>query len=280
MINGSKPTDGGNLLLSGDERDKLIAKEPEAAKWIRPYAMSDEFINGINRYCLWLVDCPPDVLRQMPLVLERIKAVRKMRAASTDSQTKKDAATPSLFQKIRQPDSQYLVVPRVSSERRHYVPIAFASKTLIAGETLQTIPNATLYHFGVITSTMHMDWMRTVCGRLKSDFRYSNTLVYNNFPWPQNPTPQQVKDIETKAQAVLDARAQFPDSTLSDLYDPLTMPPVLLKTHQALDKAVDLAYRRQPFDTARQRIEYLFGLYQQLTDPLITAMNKPVRKRK
>ena len=125
-----------------------------------------------------------------------------------------------------------------------------------------------------------MDWMRTVCGRLKSDFRYSNTLVYNNFPWPQNPTPQQVKDIETKAQAVLDARAQFPDSTLSDLYDPLTMPPVLLKTHQALDKAVDLAYRRQPFDTARQRIEYLFGLYQQLTDPLITAMNKPVRKRK
>lgn len=278
MVNGSKPTDGGNLLFSNEEKAAFITREPQAAEWIRPYAMSDEFINGIARFCLWLVDCPPHILRQMPIVIERIEAVQKMRLASKDRQTNKDATKPSLFQKIRQPNSQYLIVPRVSSERRPYIPIAFASKDLIAGETLQTIPHATLYNFGILTSLMHMDWMRYVCGRLKSDYRYSNTLVYNNFPWPQDPTPAQVKEIEERAQAVLNARAQFPASTLADLYDPRTMPPVLLKAHHALDRAVDKTYRREPFDNERQRIEYLFSLYQKLVTPLLPALKKRRRK--
>ena len=192
MVNGSKPTDGGNLLLSSSEKSELLALEPSAAKWIRPYAMSDEFINGIERYCLWLLNCPPQTLKTLPLVLKRIDAVRSMRQSSKDAQTKKDAATPMLFQKIRQPDSDYLAIPRVSSERRSYIPVAFAASNLIAGETLQTILNATLYHFGILQSTMHMAWMRSVCGRLKSDYRYSAGIVYNNFPWPQIPAIEQI----------------------------------------------------------------------------------------
>ncbi|MFZ2170447.1 MAG: type IIL restriction-modification enzyme MmeI, partial [Methylococcaceae bacterium] len=277
MINGSKPTDGGNLLLTSEENTVLLAREPQAEKWIRPYAMSDEFINNIERYCLWLVDCPPDQLRKMPVVMERVELVRKMRTASTDSQTKKDASTPTLFQKIRQPISEYLVIPRVSSERRFYIPIAFASKNLIAGETLQTIPNATLYHFGVLTSAMHMGWMRSVCGRLKSDYRYSAGIVYNAFPWPENVTDRQKQSIEEAAQAILDARAKHPGSSLADLYDPLSMPPELVKAHHKLDLAVDAAYSKKKFSGDSDRAAFLFELYQRLISQL--EVKKPKRRK-
>ena len=201
----------------------------------------------------------------MPLLLKRVEAVRQMRMKSADKTTRKDASTPSLFQKIRQSSTNYLALPRVSSENRPYIPIGFLPHTLIAGDMLHTIPNANLFHFGVLTSAMHNAWMRTVAGRLKSDYRYSAKQVYNNFPWPKNPTDKQKQAIETAAQAVLDARAKFPDSSLADLYDPLTMPPVLLKAHQALDKAVDGAYGRT-FTSETQRVAFLFDLYSQYVE--------------
>jgi len=269
MVNGSKPTDGGNLLLSDLDKEQLLKVEPQAAAWIRPFSMGDEYINGINRYCLWLRDCPPQELRRMPEVMKRVEAVRQMRLVSTDAATRKDSAIPMLFQKIRQPESDYLALPRVSSERRVYIPIGFLPAGHIAGDKLHTIPHATLYHFGVVTSVMHMAWMRAVTGRLKSDYQYSATIVYNNFPWPE-PTDKQHAAIEVAAQRVLDARAKFPEATLADLYDPLTMPPVLLAAHQALDRAVDTAYLSSGFcrmsspPTESQRVAFLFGRYQEL----------------
>jgi hypothetical protein len=185
-----------------------------------------------------------------------------------------------LFGFISHEETDYIIIPSVSSERRLYVPIDIFSRDVIASNLCLIIPNATLYHFGVLTSLMHMDWMRHVCGRLESRYRYSNTLVYNNFPWPAAPSAEQVKVIEDRAQAVLEARAQFPNSTLADLYDPLTMPPALLKAHQALDKAVDAAYRKKPFESERERIEYLFAEYQRLTAPLIGAIKPKPRKKR
>lgn len=271
---GNKPTDGGNFILSSQEKRELIEKEPDAGKFIRPYMSGGDFINGIERYCLWLKNADPSELKKLPLVGKRIQAVRDERLKSKAPSTRKYADMPTLFRQISQPDTDYLAVPEVSSERRTYIPIACVSKDVICSNTLQFVPNATLYHFGVLTSLMHMDWMRHVCGRLESRYRYSNTLVYNNFPWPAAPKPEQVKAIEEKAQAVLDARAAFSNSTLADLYDPLTMPPQLLKAHQALDKAVDAAYRKAAFTSERERIEYLFTLYQQLTAPLILPEKK------
>ncbi|NWJ95078.1 MAG: class I SAM-dependent DNA methyltransferase [Chloroflexi bacterium] len=277
---GSKPADGGFLILTDTEKTLLLSVEPQAEKWIRKYIGSDELIHNYYRWCLWLHNVKPEEFKAMPSVMERISKVKQMRLNSTDANTRRWANFPTIFQANRQPTSDYLAIPETSSENRAYIPIGFLNKEIIVSNSIYTVPNATVYHFGLLTSAMHMAWMRTVCGRLKSDFRYSVGLVYNNFPWPQNPTPQQVQAIETKAQAVLEARAQFPNSTLAQLYDPLTMPPVLSKAHQALDKAVDAAYRKQPFETERSRVEFLFGLYQQLTAPLITAMTKTSRKRK
>ncbi|MEI6044034.1 MAG: DNA methyltransferase [Chloroflexota bacterium] len=277
---GSMPRDGGHLIFTDEEKDAFLALEPEAESWLRPYTGAQEFINGWRRWCLWLTNISPNELRQLPRVMERVMEVRAFRLASKAATTRKFAQTPAVFCQIAQPDSDYLLVPRVSSERRHYIPIGFLPAQVIANDQVLTVEYATHYHFGVMSSEMHMEWTRYVCGRLKSDYRYSKDIVYNNFPWPQNPTPQQVQAIETKAQAVLDARAQFPKSTLADLYDPLSMPPALSKAHQALDKAVDVTYRKQPFETERSRVEFLFGLYQQLTDPLITAITKTSRKRK
>jgi len=221
IAKGSQPTDGGHLLLSTAEKDELLAMEPAAAVWIRPFLGSEEFINNISRWCLWLTNCPPEELRRMPEVLMRVEAVRTMRLASPKTVTRRDAATPALFQEIRQPENDYLLVPSVSSERRLYAPIGYMTASVIASNLAFTIPDATLFHFGVLQSTMHMAWMRAVCGRLKSDYRYSAGIVYNNFPWPE-PTDTQRAAIETSAQAILDARAQFPNATLADLYDPLT----------------------------------------------------------
>ena len=184
MVNGSKPTDGGHLLLDQADRDQLLAVEPQAAPWIRPFIGAEEFINGKVRYCLWLVDCPPGTLKAMPRVLERVQAVKRMRLASTDKQTRADAQTPTLFQKIRQPTINFLLVPSVSSERRDYVPIGFMAPVTVISNLVYAIPDATLFHFGIMASAMHNAWMRATCGRMKSDYRYSANIVYNNFPWP------------------------------------------------------------------------------------------------
>ena len=263
MVNGSKPTDGGNLVLSTEEKADLIAKEPLAAAWIKPFAMGDEFINGVARYCLWLVDCPPQTLRAMPEVLKRIEAVKAMRLASAKAPTREMANFPTIFAEIRQPKTNYLALPRVSSERRAFIPIAYANQELIAGDKLQTIPNATLFEFGIITSSMHMAWMRTTAGRLKSDFQYSAKITYNNFPWPALQANNHAA-VEVCAQAVLDTRAVHTNASLADLYDPLTMPANLLKAHNALDKAVDAAYGYKGAATDSARVAFLFERYQEI----------------
>ncbi|MBE7525989.1 class I SAM-dependent DNA methyltransferase [candidate division WWE3 bacterium] len=278
MINGSKPADGGNLLLSDEEKHKLLEVEPQAEKFIRPFLGADEFINNIPRWCLWLVGVSPSELRTMPHVMQRVEAVRSMRSASKDAQTQKDAATPTLFQKIRQPVEPYLLVPSVSSENRLYVPIGYLQPEIIVSNLVYSIPNATLYHFGILTSTMHNAWMRTVCGRLKSDYRYSVGIVYNNFPWPE-PTDTQRQTIETAAQVVLDARAQFPSSTLADLYDPLAMPPELVRAHQTLDRAVDAAYGKKSFASEAERVAFLFERYQTITSLLPAATTRKPGKK-
>ena len=278
MINGSKPVDGGNLLLDEKEKQELIAAEKSAEKWIRPYSMGDEFINGISRFCLWLKNCPPQELRKMPRVMERVKAVKKMREKSADKNTQKFAAKPTVFMADRQSETAYLAVPQVSSERRIYIPIGYLPPDHIAGNNLYTVPNATLYEFGVLTSLMHMSWMRAVCGRLESRYRYSASIAYNNFPWPQNPTKKQTETIKTAAQAVLDARATYPDSTLADLYDPITMPAPLLKAHQKLDHSIDRAYRPTAFPDEATRVAFLFDLYQKYTAPVLPGKKKRARK--
>jgi hypothetical protein len=275
---GNKPTDGGHLILTQEERDELLLREPAAASYVRPYISGGDFINGVQRYCLWLKEVAPATLRDLPLVLAHVEQVREFRLASKAATTRDFARYPTLFRQIAQPDSDYLAVPEVSSERRPFIPIAFVSQEVICSNTVQFVPNATHYHFGILCSTMHMAWMRTTCGRLKSDYRYSNTIVYNNFPWPEATEKQQAA-IEVAAQAVLDARGSFPTATLADLYDPLTMPPELVKAHQALDKAVDAAYGKTGFKSEAERVAFLFERYQQLTAPL-AATAKAVKVSK
>ena len=270
---GSEATDFGHLVLTPADKDNFFSKEPRSKKWIRHYVGGDEYINNVERYCLWLVDIDPTELKSMPLVMERVLKVKEARLKSDKKRTKEWAALPALFSENRQPKTSYLAVPKVSSERRNFIPIGFVDKEWIASGSLQTLANATPYEFGIMSSTMHMAWMRYVGGRTKSDYQYSNTLVYNNFPWPE-PTGPQKKKIEEKAQAVLDARTKFPTSSLSDLYDPHTMPPALLKAHQELDKAVDTAYRKTQFKDERTRVEYLFDLYQKLSSPLTVEKKK------
>jgi hypothetical protein len=278
LIYGNKPVDGGHLFLNSEkERLDFLTREPKAEKFIRRIYGSEEFINGIDRYCIWLKDTNPTEWRNLPAVMERVQAVRDFRLKSTKSATVKLADVPYLFAEIRQPDNDFLIIPRVSSENRRYVPIGFFPKEICVNDLVSIVPDATLYHFGVLTSTMHMAWMRHVCGRLKSDYRYSNNLVYNNFPWAENPTEKQIKAIETTAQRVLDARLEFPNSSLADLYDPLTMPPSLVKAHNELDKAVDLAYRPQAFTSEANRMVFLFELYEKYTANLFT---EPKKKRK
>ncbi|MGR3914612.1 MAG: class I SAM-dependent DNA methyltransferase, partial [Gammaproteobacteria bacterium] len=269
MLFGSKPADGGYLLLSENEKAELLKQEPRAKPYIKKYLNADEFLYNKPRYCLWLVDCPPHELRKMPQVMARVQQVKKMRTASPKIPTQKLAATPAVFAEIRQSKSKYLLVPRVTSEHRVYIPAGYVQSSHICGDANIQIPNATLYDFGVFTSLMHMAWMRAVCGRLESRYRYSAKIVYNNFPWPKNPTAKQTADIKTAAQAVLNARDLFPDSTLADLYDPAAMPPRLLKAHQKLDKTVDRAYRPAAFPTEAARVAFLFDLYQQYTAPAI-----------
>ena len=241
MCKGSQPTDGGNLILSSEEREELIAKYPNVEQYVRLYLGADEFINNKKRYCLWLVNANPSILRTCSSVKERIEQVREMRLASTKAATRQWADKPTLFTENRQPSTTYILIPSVSSEQRRYVPMGFLDSNVVASNLALILPEASLYHFGVLTSNVHMAWMRAVCGRMKSDYRYSNTIVYNNFPWP-TPTDAQKAAIEHTAQAILDARALYPDCSLADLYDEVTMPVELRRAHQANDKAVMQAY--------------------------------------
>ena len=278
---GNKPSDGGNLILTDKEKRELVTLEPEAKKFLRRFTGSEEFINGNMRWCLWLTDATPGELRALPLVMNRVKAVKEFREKSSAVPTRKAAATPTHFFYTSQPATKYILIPEVSSERRSYIPMGIISPAIVSANTNFLIPTDDLFLFGVLTSAMHMAWMRQVGGRLESRYRYSGSMVYNNYPWPQEATDAQKTKVADCAQAVLDARQPFLDAgqTLADLYDPLTMPGVLLKAHQALDRAVDRCYRKEPFENDRQRVEFLFALYQKLTAPLIPA-GKPARGRR
>ena len=264
MFNGGKPVEGGFLILTKEEHDELLAKEPQAEPLFRPYMMGKDFIDRKPRYCLWLAGANPTLIRQCPQVLKRIQAVREYRLASTKEATRALADLPTLFAEVRECFSDYVAIPKVSSENRRYIPIEYLSKDIIAGDSIFMVPNATLYHFGVLTSNVHMAWMRVVCGRLKSDYRYSNTIVYNNFPWCQ-PTEEQKARIEATAQAILDARAKYPDCSLADLYDEVTMPPELRRAHQENDRAVMAAYGFSTKMTESECVAELFKMYQTLT---------------
>jgi restriction-modification enzyme MmeI-like protein len=272
LVFGSMPNDGGHLMLTDTERAALLRDEPEAEPYVRHLIGSEEFINGISRWCLWLKDIPPAVLRRLPIVMQRVEGVRQHRSSSTRPTTKKLAATPTLFGEDRQPSHRYLVVPGVSSENRHYIPIAFSEPEIIANNLVYCAEGADVWAFGVLTSEMHMAWVRLVAGRLESRYRYSAGLVYNNFPWP-NATQEQRERVEEKARALLEARApHLPPrglATLADLYDPLTMPATLTRAHAELDRAVERCYRPEPFRSDRERVEHLFRLYEHLITPLL-----------
>jgi hypothetical protein len=265
FIYGNKIVDGGNYLFDDQQMHDFISLEPGSQKYFFPILSGSEFINGENRWCLYLKNIGPNELKSLPQVLDRVEKVKRFREQSSKIPTQNSALTPTLFAEQRQPDKEFILVPRTSSENRKYIPIAFFSKDYIVNDSCIALPWATLYHFGFLTSQMHMTWMKYVCGRLKSDYRYSNSIVYNNFPWPENPTEKQTRTIEDAAQNVLDTRAHFPGNSLADLYDFLTMPPDLVKAHQELDKAVDLCYRPQPFFNETKRIEFLFELYDRYT---------------
>lgn len=265
MVYGNKPTDGGHLFLDADEYKDFIAKEPFAQKYIRKIYGATEYINNVDRYCLWLVNAAPSDFKKMPLVMERIEKVRQFRLASPKKATQESAETPTLFQEVRQSEGDYIIVPRHSSETRRYIPLGFVHADIIVNDAVLMIPYAALYHFGVLTSNVHMAWVRAVCGRIKSDYRYSKDVVYNNFPWPEVMDEQ--KDAIAKlAQGVLDARESFVGSSLSDLYNPLTMPPILLKAHQTLDRAVMKLYGFTPQNTPSEAacVAKLMDLYQKL----------------
>lgn len=271
---GNKPIDGGHYLFTTAEKNEFVTKDPSAAKWFRRWLGSDEFINGYERWCLWLGECPPNELRHMPEVLKRVEAVRKYRSESVSAPTRKLADTPTRFHVENMPKSNYLIIPEVSSERRRYIPIGYEQPETLSSNLVKIVPNAKLYHFGVLTSEMHMTWVRYVCGRLESRYRYSKDIVYNNFPWPEAPSEKQVKIVESAAQTVLDTREKYKGSSLADLYDPNTMPPDLVAAHHKLDKAVDLCYRSSAFTNDTKRIEFLFELYNSYTAELFSEGKK------
>lgn len=260
---GNQPTDGGNLIIEANDLGDFLTKEPCAEKYIRRLVGAKEFINNLNRYCLWLVGSTPNELRKMPLVMERVQKVKEFRESSNDSGTRRLASTPFLFRETNNPKSAILI-PSHSSENRKYIPFGFIDSTVITTNAVLIIPEAKLYDFGVLTSNVHMAWMRAVCGRIKSDYRYSKDIVYNNFPWP-NPTDEQKAEIEKTAQAILDARALYPDCSLADLYDELTMPVELRKAHQANDRAVMKAYGFWgKLNTESECVAELMKMYQNL----------------
>lgn len=270
IVYGSFPLDDGNYTLSEEERKEIVSENQSSEKLIKPFIGGQELLHSEKRYCLWLADAEPNEIKGNSKIKERVEAVKKWRSSSNRPTTTKLADTPTLFAEVRQPKTNYLAFPTLSSENRKYIPIAFLSPNIIASNQLYVLPNATLFHFGILTSTMHMTWIKSVCGRLESRYRYSASIVYNNYPFPEKPTDKQIKAIEEKAQAVLDTRASSPNRSLAELYDPLTMPKELIKAHNELDKAVDLAYRSQAFTSEANRMEFLFELYEKYTADLFT----------
>jgi hypothetical protein len=291
IVFGSMPNDGGHLLLSSEEKAELLRVEPGAAKFLRPFVGAEEFINGAERWCLWLAEATASELRSLPTVFRRVQGVKQHRLQSPRATTRQLAAQPSLFGENRQPTTRYLLIPGVSSENRNYIPIGFLKPDVVASNLVNIVPGATLYHFAILTSAMHMAWVRHVCGRLKSDFRYSNQIVYNNFPWPVVVAPAQLERVEEAAQRILDLRAECGDGrhgylpvrnksaacTLAHLYDPVAMPGELAKAHAALDRSVDRCYRPDPFPSDRHRVEFLFALYEKITAPLVAVAKKKGR---
>lgn len=265
LQNGGKPTEGGFLILSPEEKASLLSTEPQAAAFIRPYMMGKDFINRKPRYCLWLVGVSPSQINKCPNVKKRIEQVQKYRLSSRKAATRKKAETPMLFDEVRECQTDYIAIPKVSSENRRYIPMEYLSKEIIPGDKLFMLQNASFYDFGVLMSNVHMAWTRAVCGRLKSDYSYSNTIVYNNFPWPE-PTDAQKEKITQTARGILDARALYPDSSLADLYDEVTMPPELRRAHQNNDRAVMQAYGMPIKGTTESIcVAELMKRYQELT---------------
>jgi hypothetical protein len=263
---GNKPIDDGNYLFTKEEMEEFIKLEPKSEQYFRPWYGAVEFIQQKPRYCLWLGECSPSELRSMPHCMERVKNVREFRLASKSEGTRKIADSPTRFHVENMPESSYIVIPLHSSENRKYIPMGFLSPDNLCSNAVELLSNVSLYHFGILTSNVHMAWMRTVCGRLKSDYRYSKDIVYNNFPWP-TPTPDQKAQIEQTAQGILDARALYPDASLADLYDPLTMPPELRKAHSRNDVAVMKAYGFSVKDTSEADcVATLMRMYQELTE--------------
>ncbi|MCC5944086.1 MAG: class I SAM-dependent DNA methyltransferase [Bernardetiaceae bacterium] len=278
MAFGNMPLDGGNLLFTNDEKEAFVIKEPQSEKWFKPLISAREFLQNQKRWCLWLVDIKPQELKSMPAVLKRVEAVKAFRLASKAPSTQKHAATPALFRDRKNPKT-FILIPSTSSENRKYIPMGFFTANNIANNSCHIIPNGTFYHFGILMSEMHMAWVKYTCGRLKSDFRYSKDIVYNNFPWALDVSLKARERVESSAAKVLEVRSRYSDSSLSDLYDPLLMPTDLVKAHQSLDKAVDLCYRSQPFTNETARIAYLFELYNQYTAPLFQKEKKRRRQK-
>ena len=279
LLTGSQPIDDGQYIFEAAERDAFLAAEPEAGPWIRPFIGAREYLQGGQRWILALHDAPPEVLARLPSVRERIATVRTYRRKSKRKSTLKLAETPTFWQVNVLPTAPFLVIPEVSSERREYAPIGWLEPPVIPSNKLRLLVNATLTDFALLTSAMHMAWMRTVTGRMKSDYMYSVGVVYNTFPMP--PEDADLSTLEPLAQAVLDARAGHPDATPADLYDPNLMPRALRKAHQAIDHAVDRLYRRARFTSERERVEHLFTLYEQMRSPLHAKMQpKPKRRRR
>lgn len=275
LIIGSKPIDGGNYIFDAEQRERFLNMEPGARKYLRPFIGSEEFINGGDRSILYLENAQPGDLRSMPEVMKRIAAVKEMRKASKSAGTRALGDFPTKFHVTVVPDRPFLVIPKVSSERRDYVPIGWLEPPVAPSDPVFVLMDADLYHFGILTSRMHMSWLRYIGGRLKSDYRYSIGIIYNPFPWPDADDKQRAR-IRDLAQAVLDARSKLPGASMADLYDSDVMKPELLRAHRALDAAVDKLYRAEPFAGDRQRVEHLFTRYEKLITPLTAA---PKRRR-
>ena len=274
ILFGSMPNDGGQFLFTDEEKNEFLSNEPDAEKYFRPLLSAKEYIKNQKRWCLWLQGIMPQDLIRLKEISKRVGLVKKTRENSDREATRKLAAFPTLFGENRQPDSEFILIPLTSSENRKYIPIGFFSKDFIPNNTCSLIPGATLFDFGLLTSEMHMIWVKYTCGRLKSDYRYSNEIVYNNYPFPKNINDKQKDRVEKCAQTVLDVRLSYIESCLADLYNPISMPPDLVKAHQQLDRAVDLCYRPQPFINERSRMEFLFDLYAQYVAPLHSQFDK------
>lgn len=276
MLYGNKPTDGGFYLLTDDEKKELVRIDQNAKKFIKPFISAKEYLNNEKRWCIWLVDAEPSEINSSPEIKKRVQQVKEFRTQSTAESTR-SYKYHTLFRQVTQPTADYILIPRHSSENRKYIPFGFFDKTNIVADSCFSIGGATIFHFGVLESEMHMTWVRNICGRIKSDYRYSKDIVYNNFPWPENYSEAKGKKVESKAQKVLDVRKKYANSSLADLYDPNSMAPDLIKAHQELDRAVDDCYRPHPFHNEAQRMEFLFHLYEKYTQPLTVAT--PTKKR-